>query len=103
MVPCDVTGPGKRLDVVSRLSQDGRRLVLYAVNDGSDAIDAAIRIDGFTPQSGKVAVAEVSGDPKAENTPEEPAKIAPRRSAVKYAPGMAYRFPPYSYTVLQFQ
>ncbi|MCL5743989.1 MAG: hypothetical protein M1541_08690, partial [Acidobacteria bacterium] len=103
MVASTVADPGNRLDVVGRLSEDGRRLVIYAVNDGAEATDAAIHVDGFTPRSGKVAVAEISGDPKAENTPEEPAKIAPRRSAAKYAPGMVHRFPQHSYTVLQFE
>lgn len=92
-----------RLDLVSRLSEDGRRLVIYAVNDGAEAVDAAIKIDGFAPRSGNVMLAEISGDPKTENTPEEPAKIAPHRSTAKYAPGMVHRFPQHSYTVIQFE
>jgi hypothetical protein len=91
------------LDIVSRTSEDGRRLVMYAVNDGGAAVEAAISIAGFSAQTGKVEVSELAGDPSAVNSPSEPLRITPRRTTWQYSPNSAYRFPAHSYTVLQFE
>jgi hypothetical protein len=94
---------GSKLDVVSRLTEDGRRLALYAVNDGANSVDATIAIDGFKPKSGRMEAIEISGELTAVNTPADPARVAPRRSTREYRDKSPYRFPPYSYTVLRFE
>ncbi|MDP2990172.1 MAG: alpha-L-arabinofuranosidase C-terminal domain-containing protein [Kiritimatiellota bacterium] len=91
------------LDIVSRTSEDGRRLVMYAVNDGGAPVEATISIAGFSVRAGKVEVSELAGDPSAVNTFSEPLRIAPRRTIWHYSPTAAYRFPAHSYTVLQFE
>ena len=68
-----VSGAGPALDVNARISEDGRRLALYAVNDSAEAIEADLVIRGFQPQGDAASVVELAGAPLAVNSPAQPA------------------------------
>lgn len=114
----DVSVSENKLDAVARMTEDGRAVNLYAVNDSPAPIEAAIAIDGFPLRSNAAHVAELAGDPEAENSPERSARIAPhdstwtwrQASGLSEATGqrpvstrLQYRFPAHSFTVLRFQ
>ncbi len=104
LVKCDVTG-GK-LDVVAKRSNDGKTLVLQAVNPTDRPIPAQIRLAGFTPSKRVAQVTELSGPPDAVNTADRPRAIVPQARPWDHATergGTRYTFPPYSVTVLRLE
>jgi len=93
------------LDVTATRSEDGAILALLAVNMVDRPISASIAIDGFNASDPEAQVTQITGALDAENTPENPENIAPRRSEwehrLKTGPTV-FTFPEYSFTVLVF-
>jgi alpha-L-arabinofuranosidase len=103
VVETAVSGAGPALDVNARISEDGRRLALYAVNDSAEVIEADLLIRDFRPQGDSASVVELAGAPLAVNSPAQPAQVAPRRSTWTYGAQLRYRFPAHSFTIIEFQ
>ena len=102
VVACAVDNGGNALDVTARLTENGKGLYLYAVNDGPAPLTADVAIAGFRPR-GAAKVSELAASPGAVNSPAKPADVAPRHSVWTHGGKLQYRFPPYSFTVLQFE
>ncbi len=101
VVQTSVTQAGNSLDVTARLTESGRGLVVFAVNDGREATVADLAISGFRARS-PAKVSELSGSPEAVNSPADPTRVAPRTSRWNCQGNLKYTFPPYSFTVLEF-
>jgi hypothetical protein len=102
VVACDVDNGGNALDVTARLAEDGKSLYLFTVNDGAAAVTAGIAITGFRPRAA-AKVSELAAPPGAFNSPSTPQEVAPRHSVWTHRGKLPYRFPPHSFTVIQFE
>lgn len=91
------------LDVTATRSESGDELVLHVVNTKSTATKTSVDVGSFTATS-PIMVSTLSGDPKAENTPQAPAHIATKETTVS-ATGKTfeYSFPANSYTILRLK
>jgi alpha-L-arabinofuranosidase len=106
VVQADCFSPQNALDVVAKTTADGKVLVLQVVNLEPAAVAATIALGGFRPRRPQAAVTQLAGDLTAENTPEEPTKIAPVRTQWEHGGNrraMRYTFPPYSFTILRLE
>jgi alpha-L-arabinofuranosidase len=106
LVKSEVQSPGSRLDVTAKRSDDGKTLVLQAVNSGEKLLRAAIRLEGFAPSKPAAAVEELSGPLDAVNTADAPLRIAPRHAQWQLAPAggqSEFTFAPYSFTVIRLE
>jgi hypothetical protein len=105
-VQCDVTGEGGGLDASATRSDDGRTLVVQAVNPGEFAVTAQVRIIGFVSPLSMARVTELSGPLNAVNTAGQPELIVPQQSEWQHEikEGVAiHTFPPRSLTVLRLE
>ncbi len=105
-VQCDLTGSQGRVDAIATRSEDGRTLVLQAVNPGDLPVTAQIHIAGFIPALPTAQVTELSGDLDAVNTAGQIEAIVPKHSQWKHGikEGFAgYTFPPHSLTVMRLE
>lgn len=94
-------GPGSALDVLAKVSDDRKTLVLYIVNVEPKEIQAELSVSGFAP--GKQAwMEQIQGQLADFNTAADPAKVAPARKEVPLE-GAPFRFPGYSFTVLKIE
>jgi hypothetical protein len=106
LIKCQVTTPGSTLDVNAERSEDGRTLILQAVNPTSEAVWAQVHLAGFVPRKPVARVTELSGPLGAVNTAAQPNTIVPRQREWKHAikgGDTRYKFPPYSVTVLRLE
>jgi alpha-L-arabinofuranosidase len=118
LVRCRVTGAGGApggsggaspltlLDVNAKRSQDGKTLVLQAVNPTGRPVPAEIRLSGYGPSKNEAQVTELSGALAAKNTAARPAAVVPqeRRWPHGLKDGKAsYTFPPCSVTVIKWE
>jgi alpha-L-arabinofuranosidase len=106
VVQADCQSPQNALDVVATTTADGKVLVLQVVNLEPIAMEATIALSGFQPKRSQAAVTQLAGELAAENTLEEPTKIAPVRSQWEHgnsSGAMRYTFPPYSFTILRLE
>jgi hypothetical protein len=104
-VQCSVTG-AESLDVVATRSEDGKTLVLQAVNPTDRAVSAKIHLAGFVPGKPVAQVTELSGPLEANNTASQPKTIVSESRQWKHDirdGNAAYSFPPYSVTVLRLE
>ena len=102
VVACAVDHGGNVLDVAARLTENGKGLYLYAVNDGAAEVAADVTIAGFRPRD-MVKVSELAAAPGAVNSPAKPVDVAPRHSVWTHGGKLRYRFPAHSFTILQFE
>jgi hypothetical protein len=105
-VQCDITGAQGQLNASATRSEDGKTLVLQAVNPGDLAITAQIHITGFVSIVPTAQVTELSGQPDAVNTADQPEAMVPRRSEWQHEinEGVTSRaFPPHSFTIMRFE
>ncbi|MFI5387818.1 MAG: alpha-L-arabinofuranosidase C-terminal domain-containing protein [Fimbriimonadales bacterium] len=102
-LPADVSP-----DLSATLSEDGKWLTIFAVNDGAEAVRRSIDLAGFP---GRQPEAEVwtltdtlkAGEPNVANSLAEPHRVVPVRSVIRPAGSkLDYAFPPLSLTVLRF-
>jgi alpha-L-arabinofuranosidase len=106
LVQCQVTAAQGSLDVNAKRSDDGRTLVLQAVNPTDKAVPAHIHLDGFCPNGPVARVTELSGPLGAVNTADQPNTIVPHQRDWEHAirdGDTRYTFPPFSVTVLRLE
>jgi hypothetical protein len=106
LVESRVTGAENALDVTVKRSEDGKKLVLQAVNPTDRPVPAEIRLSGYQPGRDEARVTELSGDLAARNTAVQPKAIVPqdRRWTHGLKDGKAsYSFPPRSVTVIEWE
>ncbi len=90
------------LDVTATRSENGNELVLHIINTKTTANNAIIELSGFTGRKSDVKVSTLAGDPKGENTLQQPTLISTKESTVQLAgDSVSYSFPAHSYTILR--
>jgi DUF1680 family protein len=105
-VYCEVTGGKDALDASAARSDDGRTLVLRAVNPTNSTMSAEIRLAEFRLTKTSAQVTELSAPLEARNTALEPRIVVPHQRDWKHGviDGRThYAFPPYSVTVIRFE
>ncbi len=105
-VECRVTGAKDTLDVNAKLSQDGKSLLLQAVNPTDQPVPAEIVLSGFAPKTNEAQVTELSGTLAAANMAKHPNAIVPHEHHWKHGvkDGHAsYTFPPRSITMVKWE
>ncbi|MHB9031703.1 MAG: alpha-L-arabinofuranosidase C-terminal domain-containing protein [Anaerolineae bacterium] len=99
-IRAEVQGDGGALDISAARSLDGRNVTLKVVNLEAADQPAAISVTGYT--AGRVTCAQLLGELTAENTPEQPARVAPVTSEQAWEGGeLQFTFPGHSFTILQ--
>ncbi len=77
-------------------------IIFKVVNPQGDAVKAAVQIAGKAKLKTTGTAITLSGDPKDENSLDDPKKVSPVTSSVKgIGPKFKYTFGPYSMTVLR--
>jgi alpha-L-arabinofuranosidase len=87
-------------------SEDGRSLVLQAVNPTDKPVAAPIHIEGFAPTQPTARVIDLSGPLDAVNTAAQPQAIVPQQKPWNHGVrdgDMTYTFPAHSVQVLSFE
>jgi alpha-L-arabinofuranosidase len=105
-VQCDVTAANNSLDVSAKRSEDGRALVLQAVNPTDKPVKTQIHLGGFVPRRSAAQVTELAGSLDARNTATRPDDIVPQQRQWQhgFTNGLTrYTFPPSSVTVLRLE
>ena len=104
-VPATVTG-ATQLHASAARSEDGRTLVVQAVNLSDKPVTAQLSLEGFRPLK-SVARMEVLAAPlEAVNSAVQPQRVIPARTEWRHNfPGTAanYIFRPFSFTVMRFE
>lgn len=106
LVRCTAEDAGDRLDVVATISDDGRTLVLHAINPTDRYVTSQIELKGFTPRQQFAKGIELSGPLAATNTTTQPIAIAPQQREWKHSLATmpaSYTFPPNSITMLKLE
>jgi hypothetical protein len=93
------------LDAQARTTDDGREIVLQVINDTSQPIETALRIEGIELGPAKpTTVVELTGPEEAVNSPEHPDRVRPTTRVWENWTGVArYTFPKHSVTLLRFE
>ncbi len=96
-------------DLSATLSANGDEVILFAVNDGPDVVTRPLDLSAFG-RSGQeldvwtLADRDASGEPDVTNSFADPERVSARRSRFEAAsPRFAYRFPPFSLSVLTWK
>lgn len=106
LVKCDAEGANGRLDVVAARSEDGKQLVIEAVNPGDNPVPARIEVTGTAPRKLWAHLTQLSGPLEAVNTAEATDACIPVESDLPPSAEdgkLSYTFPPRSITVLRFK
>jgi hypothetical protein len=106
LLKTDVAGNPDHLDVSGKQSDDGKTLVVELVNTSGEACDTEIELAGFKPTKQAAQVEQLAGPLDAVNTADNPRRLVPERSEWSFGefrPGLPYRLPPYSFTVIRFE
>jgi alpha-L-arabinofuranosidase len=106
LLKTDVAGNPEHLDAAGKQSDDGKTLVVELVNTSGEACDTEIELAGFKPTKPAAAVEQLAGPLDAVNTADNPRRLVPEQSQWsfgEYRPGLPYRLPPYSFTVIRFE
>lgn len=83
-------------------SKAGNKLIVKVVNIGEEPLDASLNLRGVGKVEPGGTAITLSGDPKAQNTVDQPTKIAPKEEAIDAAaPSFKRTFPPHSFTILR--
>ena len=95
---------GDGADALAVGSEDGRTLVVRVANWAGSPLNVTLRIAAAVSPGLRVHARTLQGESGAaeeENTPGEPARVAPRDADVRaYEPGMSFELPDLSFTVL---
>jgi alpha-L-arabinofuranosidase len=105
-VKCGLTGAETKLDVSAKRSEDGKALVLQAVNPTGEPVTAQLRLAGFIARRPAAQVTTLSGPLAGNNTAGQPANILPQHCQWQHGlkDGKSrYTFAPYSVSVLRFE
>lgn len=91
------------LDVSAAKSEDGKTLCLYVVNTQANAVVAQLEFAGFEARKPLTLVATLSGNLDDVNTVNKKTAYATKDSEIELSESNpAYRFIPFSYTILKF-
>jgi hypothetical protein len=102
----EVTGANGALDVSAKRNENGRTLVLQAVNPTEKPVVAKIALTGFKPRKPRVQVTELAGPLNSRNTAAQPTAIVSQTREWEHGikEGNANcTFAPNSVTVLRFE
>jgi alpha-N-arabinofuranosidase len=81
---------------------DGHTVILKVVNVGKNPVDMAVNLRGVGAVTPDGTAVVLVGEPKAQNTIDEPTKVVPKREILAGASASFRRtFPPHSFTVLR--
>jgi len=81
---------------------DSHTAILKIVNLGETPVDMAINLRGVGNVNTTGTAIVLSGDPKGQNTVDEPTKFSPREEPLANASASFHRtFPPYSFTLIR--
>ena len=104
-VQAAVTGDDGALDITATRSEDGNTLLVKVVNLSETPMTAEIDLGGFIPKNATAKTEVLTGALDAENSPEEPERVAPVTAdwTHEFAGGkVQYTFDGYSFTVISF-
>jgi alpha-N-arabinofuranosidase len=108
-VPLKIDGKADGLDASATLSEDGKTVTLFVVNDSANDLPAQLNLPelfkaGAAMNSWTLCDRDNAGEPDVTNTFEKPERVAVRFSAVgEQAQRMRQIFARYSLTALQWQ
>jgi len=106
LLKTDATSPGNVLDAVALANVNGRRLTLQVVNRSANPVRSHIQLDTPAKDFVRAVVTQLSGPLDAVNRPDEPQRISSWKRDWTFhsdPSGAAYTFPPYSFTVFDFE
>jgi alpha-L-arabinofuranosidase len=90
------------LDVTATRNDAGNELVIHTVNTSANAIRSSVDVTGFSGRP-SVKIYTLTGDPKGENTPQDPEKISTKETTIQITGNkIDYSFPANSYTIFRF-
>jgi alpha-N-arabinofuranosidase len=92
------------LDAIATGSEDGRRIIIKAVNYAAGANTLLVRLQGKqVRENATVTMITVTASPEDENSLAEPNKIHPVRTTMAYSRDMAFNLPPYTVAVVEIR
>jgi len=106
LVPIQLEGRLDTLSINVKKSEDGKVLVLQAVNWGGEPRVCDFTIAGFRPTRPTAVVEQLSGELEAVNTAEHPDQIVPRRQDWRHHLDQGHSriiLSPRSFTVVRFE
>jgi DUF1680 family protein len=106
LVQCEVRGARDALDVSATRGEDGKTLVLQAVNPTDQPVATRIHLGGFVSRNPVAEVVELTGALAARNTAELPNLLVPQQREWRHGlkeGETATMFPPHSVTMLRFK
>ncbi len=102
VLPATLGGDSNGLFVVAGRSADDKQVIIKVVNTRSEAANVSIKLAGATDVQKSADMITLSGDPKDENTLDEPLKINPKAARLSdAAANFTHGFPANSLTVLR--
>lgn len=105
-VQCEVIAASNSLDVSAKRSENGRTVVLQAVNPTDKPVTAQIQLAGLAPRKSAAQVTGLAGSLDARNTAARRDAIVPQQRQWQhgFTNGLTrYTFPPSSVTVLRLE
>lgn len=101
-VASEVRSPEDVLDVTATRSEDGKTLVLKAVNISARPLTTAIQITQWERITALAEVWTLTGQLNDRNSPTAPDAVRSKQTTFNGAAAQfSYEFPPYSYTILR--
>jgi len=92
------------LDAIAAGTDDGRRVIIKAVNYAGSRNTLLTRLQGKqVPATATVTMTTVTARPEDENSLAEPNRIHPVQTTMPYARDMAFDLPPYSIAVVEIK
>ena len=104
-VPTTVSG-SNQLQASATRSEDGKTLVVQAVNLSEKAVVAQLSLEGYRPTKPMARVETLTAPLDAVNSASQPRSVTPKRSEWRHAlsdGAASYTFGPFSFTVLRFE
>ncbi len=100
--------PDRGLDVTATRSEDGRTVVLSAVNVTANPMKTRIQFTDYSPRKDTVKIATLTGRLEEINSPQEPRRVVPTETVEPWVMDpngrdIIYTFPGHSFTLLTFE
>lgn len=105
-VATECQSPNDALDVTSRISEDGKILVLQVVNSENRPLSTRLNIVGFDLTGRVVKISQIAGHLDERNQETDPDRIRPADRFLYPefdAAASTYIFPPQSFSILRFE
>jgi hypothetical protein len=106
LVQSEIQNAGDNFDATAKKSEDGKSLVLQAVNFGDKPLAAEIELNGFAPSKELADVEELAGALSDRNTAQNTSQIVPKKSKWKHDTATKtprFEFAPHSFTVIRIE